>query len=596
MKRILSRKLAIVYTGIIIVIIILSAIAFYRYNLYILLSNGMSNVEQFGASTMAQVDMQIKSMDINSIELASNFELIDALDVIINSDSSSNDIAKNKSIVKSILVKNYVNKINIHRISIFTVYGDLFTTGNSDIDKEGVKNIIFKSQWYGDIIVQSGRRIYMPPTLDPWDKPSGAQVISLIRAIKNGEKIIGYIEVQQKIEVIEKICINEWNKVNMSLSIVGRDGSVFYTNINRSGKDAYIASIIDKTKSESARVVETPNELISVTDSNFTEYKSYLILDKSVLFKPMKVILLYLILIVTILVVLSGVFITIVTQRMTKPIRTFVRKMEKLDLNNLKEPFDYNSNDYETEVLNHSFKEMKSRIMDSLTKQLAMEAIQTKTLFNILQSEIGPHFLYNSLGSIANMCENGENQEAADACYNLSEILRYASDYESTVVTIKEESENLKSYMSLMKSRYRQRLDYSIDIGKGTHKFLLPKLTFQPLVENAIKYSLIENDSVFVRVNAYIEDHHLIIKVADNGCGISNDKLEEIDRILSNEQTNMENIDIKSKLKFGGMGLIGTLLRLKLYHGENFKYSIENNKGPGMTIIIRINMEIQPMT
>lgn len=588
MKRILSRKLAFTYTGIIIIIIILSALAFYRYNLYILLSNGINNVEQFGSDTMAQVDMQIKSMDVNSIELASNFELISALDQIV---TQKNTDQQNYNVVKAILVKNYVNKVNIHRISIFTVYGDIFTTGNTDVDAETVKNNIFKSTWYSDIVVQSGRRVFLPPGLDMWDEQSGAQVISLIRAVKNGNDIIGYVEVQQKVNVIDKICINEWNGINLSIAIVDREGTIFYSNITRADKTEYIESIINKTKNESGSVVETNSELINVTDSNYTEYKAYLVLDKSILFESMKVILWYLVLIVVVLMALSGLFITIVTQKMTKPITMFIRKMEKVDLDNLKEPFDYHSKDYETEVLNRSFKEMKKRLMESITKQTALEAIQTKTLFNILQSEIGPHFLYNSLGSIANMCELGENLAAAESCYNLSEILRYASDFETTIVSIEEEIVNLKSYMALMKSRYRQRLDYSIEIDEDTYAFLVPKLTFQPLVENAIKYSLIENEAVFVKIQAKMIESILIITVSDNGCGISEEKMNEIEKVISSNETNIENLEIKSRIKFGGMGLIGTLLRLKLYLGEAFEYKIINNADAGMTITIKIQSD-----
>jgi len=593
MRRILSRKLAFTYTGIIIAIIVLSAIAFYNYNSYILLSNGINNIKQFGADTMAQVDMQIKSMDVNSIELASNFELITALDQIV---TQKNTDPQNYSIVKSILIKNYVNKVNTHRISIITSDWYLFSTGNTDFPLDtasaNVKAIVSKTKWYGDIVLESGLRIFLPPQLDVWDEKSGAQVISLIRAIKNkNNDVIGYIEVQQKVEIIKNICVNEWNGIDLNIAIADREGAVFYTNIARPDKDEYIRTIINNTKSDSNRVIETKNELINVTDSNYTEFKSYLVLDKSVLFESMKFILLYLILIMAVLMILSGFFITIVTQRMTKPITTFVHKMAKVDLDNLNEPFDYNSKDYETEVLNHSFKEMKNRLNESITKQIALEKVQTKTLFNILQSEIGPHFLYNSLGSIANMCELGENQEAAEACYNLSEILRYTSDFETTVVSIEEEMVHLKSYIALMKSRYRQRLDYSIKIEEAAHSFQVPKLTFQPLVENAIKYSLIENETVFVKVEVKLQGSILTITISDNGCGISEERKEEIKGVISSNEKNIENIDIKSKIKFGGMGLIGTLLRLKLYLGEAFQYSIINNENAGMTITIQIETQ-----
>lgn len=587
MKRILSRRLAYTYIAVIVSVIVFSAAAFYRYNVYQLLENGKANLEQFGSDTMAQMDTQFKALDVVSIELATNFELINSLDRIVTEKSTDQ---KDFDAVKAIVVKNYVNKVNIHRISIFTIYGDLFTTGNTDATAEEVKNNIFKSGWYGDIVVESGRRIYLAPELDMWDKDSGTKVISLIKAIRNGNKVIGYIEVQQKVDVIRNICINEWNNTNLSIAITNSQEDIFYTNITRADTKEYIKEIIAKTSKNSDRVVVTDKELVNVTDSNYTEFKAYLILEKTVLFKSIRVIFIYLAIFALIMILLSAVFVTIVTKKLTKPITLFVRKMEKLDLNNLKEPFSGGGRDYETEVLNRAFAEMKNRLTDSIVKQKVMESIQTKTLFNILQSEIGPHFLYNSLGSIASLCELGENEEAADACYSLSEILRYASDYETTVVTIYDEIENMKSYLALMKSRYRQRLDYTIEMDEATFSVMIPKLTFQPLVENAIKYSLIENECVFIHVTAQIQGSYLDVTVSDNGCGMSEEKKAEINRIISDTDKNMENSEIKSKIKFGAMGLIGTLLRLKLFFEDRFTYRIDDNEPTGTNIVIRIDL------
>ncbi|MHB1454366.1 MAG: sensor histidine kinase [Saccharofermentanales bacterium] len=277
------------------------------------------------------------------------------------------------------------------------------------------------------------------------------------------------------------------------------------------------------------------------------------------------------------------------TRRLTRPINNFVTKMSSLDIENLREPFDYNSQDYETEILNRSFKEMKGRLIESLSRQNALEAIQTKTLFNILQSEIGPHFLFNSLGSIANMCESGESKEAADACYSLSEILRYAADYEASIVTVKEEADSLNAYLAIMKSRYRQRVDFETSISDSAKVFLTPKLTFQPLVENAIKYSLTENESVHVRISAQATGNLLTITVSDNGIGLSEEKKKEISEILSIDEISLENTEIKKRIKFGGMGLVGTLMRILLFAGKGFTYTLEDNIPSGSIITIRID-------
>ncbi len=585
MKINLSRRLILSYTGILIAIIVLSAIAFYQYNIIILLNNGNGNLRQFGQDTMAQVDMQIKNMDIISVELAANFEIIDALAAI---ETEQNRTDENLQKIKSILIQNYVIKVNIHRISIFTVYGDLFTTGYTDAKEQDVQNAIFQSGWYGDIVVESGRKIFLPPREDVWDRSSGTEVISLIRAIRKDDLIVGYVEVQQKVEIIETICMNEWNGVNLNLAILGEGNSIFYSNIPEEGRDEYLENIIEKTKNNPSSVIETDNELINITNSNYTEYKSYLVLDKDILFESMSLILFYLAIIVVIVVLISGSFIVILTQIMTRPINSFARKISKINLDNLQEPFEYTSKDYETQTLNKSFTDMKDRLISSLNKQKTLESLQTKTLFDILQSEIGPHFLYNSLGSIANMCEAGESKKAAETCYNLSDILRYASNYEKSVVSVSEEVSNLNAYLQLMKSRYRQRLKFNLSIDRNSLDFEIPKLTLQPLAENAIKYSLISNEEVMIKINVILKESVLNITVSDNGCGIDDNKIKDIDTLISDSEKSINNIEIKNKMKFGGMGLIGTLLRLKLFFEDRFKYTIINNPESGMTINIYI--------
>ena len=218
--------------------------------------------------------------------------------------------------------------------------------------------------------------------------------------------------------------------------------------------------------------------------------------------------------------------------------------------------------------------------------------VQTKTLFSILQSEISPHFLYNTLGSIANMCQEGQGEAAAEACYDLSDILRYSSDYKSAEVSIQEEIRNLHAYLSLMKTRYRQRLEYEITADEDTFFFLIPKLTLQPLVENGIKYSLMEKETVVIQVFVVMVGPELILEVKDNGCGISEEALEIIRQRLDEIQDAEAFEKISNQIQIGGMGLSGTLIRLSIFFGEDFSWQVtRTNDEDGTTIMIKINTE-----
>ena len=240
----------------------------------------------------------------------------------------------------------------------------------------------------------------------------------------------------------------------------------------------------------------------------------------------------------------------------------------------------------ETEILITSFESMASRLQEALERQKKMESVQNKALFDALQSVMGPHFLYNSLGGIANMCEQGENEEAADACYSLTEILRYAADYEDTEVTIGDEMDNLRSYLSIMKSRYRQRLEYEIYMDEECKYLLIPKLTYQPLAENAIKYSLIERETVVLKVSTICRDGKVVVKIADNGSGITEEAAKKIRNRLKEFTEEEVELYTSAKVQFGGMGLSGTLIRLSLFYGDGFWYELDSQNEEGGTSIL----------
>lgn len=249
------------------------------------------------------------------------------------------------------------------------------------------------------------------------------------------------------------------------------------------------------------------------------------------------------------------------------------------------------SGSYEADLINHTFCEMANRLKASLSKEIATKNLQTKAAFDILQAQIGPHFLFNTLGSIANLCESGENEQAADACYNLSEILRYAGNYTDCIVPLSNEVENISSYMALMKYRYKHRINYSIYYDEDILPIKVPKLTIQPIVENAIKYSLIENESVYIDISCGLIDNLLYIKISDNGVGIDEATKQSIyDNFCYYTNVN-DGIEILQNIKFGGMGLLGTILRFYLHFGKKCSYDISPNKTGGTVVILFVDFK-----
>jgi two-component system sensor histidine kinase YesM len=598
MKKVLSRRLFVTYSIMILLLVVFAAAAFYEYNIYTLKTNAKSNLEQLSVNTANQIDTQIRSMDSISIDIATNNNFVAALRDVSQNGSAYKSINEtaykaDQSIINHTLIENFVNKYDIYRITVFTTNGDVFSTSEYNLSSAEVQIVIMKSGWDSNINLINGRKIMQSPHDDSWNTLKPEKVISLMRAIRDPVKIIGYIEIQRNVQVLEKICENEWNSTPLKLVIIDGDNKVFYSNFDYASNTKIFESISKNTKVYSSQTMDEESSIISISQSNYTDWKIALILENSILYKPLLFILIAIIIVVIFTVLVATAFIRIVTMKLTDPINNLVKKINEIDIDNLDQQIDVGYVSYEANILQKAFIQMKTRLSESILKEKAMQLLQTKATFIMLQSKIGPHFLFNTLGSIANMCEEGKNDLAADALYNLSDILRYSANYQNSIVKLRYEIENLNAYLLLMKGRYMHRLNFTISSDAIADKILIPKLTLQPIVENAIKYSLIETEKVYIKISVDLRDNILSIKVSDNGCGIDSEKLDIINGKYKNYTEGNHRTEISDEISFGGMGLLGTLLRLYLHYGDNFHYNIYQNPDVGTTIFLSIETSEQ---
>lgn len=334
---------------------------------------------------------------------------------------------------------------------------------------------------------------------------------------------------------------------------------------------------------------KTEEEIIATASSNYYTCRMVVVLPKEILFFQFRKNMQILFAAAGVLILLTGCYLIFATKRIMNPIYALIGKMADTDISNISELVEETWANWESKILENAFNNMKSRLRYAIEKEKKMTEVQTKTLFSILQSEISPHFLYNTLGSIANMCETGKNEEAADACYSLTEIMRYSSNFAVSEVTLHEEIQNLRSYFSIMKSRYRQRFEYEMEIDEDILDFMIPKLTLQPIVENGIKYSLLEKEVVVVKVFLVRFDGDIIIEIKDNGVGISEEDAKKVRQRIEKFQNDDGTKEITENIQIGGMGLSGTLIRLSIYFGERFSYELlRNNDEGGTTIVLKI--------
>ncbi|PHV70307.1 hypothetical protein CS063_11605 [Sporanaerobium hydrogeniformans] len=585
-KSRMSTKLAALYIVFTTLLVVVGIMAFYRYGYSNAYSQGVSNISQIVETVMKQIDSRLQTMDAVTVEVLTEGTFMTMWRKEMKDEESiySHEI-------RQILMKAYMNRSDIRRVAVYTLHGEYFSTGKTTVTKEDVLKRIKMIQ--GKYMMNKmSSRAFVSLHYDHWDTTSDTQVFSLIKPIKDREgNTLGYIEVQQNALYIREICNVKWNDYLLDVVVFMSNGEdVFYATFDEDEREK-INRLKAATKQYS-KVRHLRNQVVFTSSSNYYEGRAVIALEEAILMEAFNRAMKLMILIALGLMLLTILFCILAVKSVIKPIHLLVQHMEHIDMNHLNKDLNIKMKDYETAILVGAFQKMSDRIQEYILTQKKMESVQTKTLFNALQSEMGPHFLYNSLGSIANMCEEGETEMAADACYSLTEILRYVSSYEMSEVTIGEEMEKLRSYMAIMKSRYRHRLEFELHVDEEAKDIIIPKLTYQPIVENAIKYSLMENENVIVKVFTVLLGERLYIEVKDNGCGITKEAGEKIQERINEFFSNEDVSEIVTKIQFGGLGLSGTLIRLSIFYGESFQYELqEKNDVGGTSIILSMNIK-----
>ena len=208
-----------------------------------------------------------------------------------------------------------------------------------------------------------------------------------------------------------------------------------------------------------------------------------------------------------------------------------------------------------------------------------------------MQAQINPHFLYNTLDAIVWLAEEKKTDEVVSMVTSLSEFFRTTLSAGRDFITVKEEESHIESYLQIQRFRYEDIMEYEIDICPEIYDFLIPKLTLQPLVENAL-YHGIKNKrgKGKIKITGKKEGDKIIFHVMDNGRGMDESTLRKLRETLNND-------DNKIDRKDSGFGLVNVNQRIRQYYGkeDGLSFESEENKGTIASVIIRAK-KIEPFS
>lgn len=229
----------------------------------------------------------------------------------------------------------------------------------------------------------------------------------------------------------------------------------------------------------------------------------------------------------------------------------------------------------EVQELSESFGHMVVKIQHLMETVRREEINLRKTELKALQAQINPHFLYNTLDSIAWMCEQGRNDEAVQMVNALAQLFRISISRGHELIPIRSELRHAESYLKIQKHRYKNQFSYRFDVDESCLDFLCNKITLQPIIENAIYHGingLVDEGEIVITLRADGSD--VVFTVADNGVGM---EAEQIQAILRKERSDHTGIGIKNVND-----------RLKIYFGEGYGITIDSEPDVGTTVTIRM--------
>ena len=287
---------------------------------------------------------------------------------------------------------------------------------------------------------------------------------------------------------------------------------------------------------------------------------------------------LFIVFLITLILFILTLINSYISSRITNPIKELEKSVGFLEEGNLETPV-YIGGSYEIQHLGTSINSMARQIRVLMNDIVTEHEAKRKQEFDTLQSQINPHFLYNTLDIIVWMIENEQKAEAVKVVTALARFFRISLSKGKSIITVRDELEHVRNYLMIQHMRFKNKFSYYIDASEDCMDLASLKLMLQPLVENAIYHGMefMDGDGE-ITLKVWKEEEDLYFSVRDNGLGMT---AEQVESLFS------DSIHVTSK-KGSGIGVKNVNERIKLYFGEEYGLMIHSEPDEGTEITIHL--------
>ena len=475
---------------------------------------------------------------------------------------------------------SFENNLDIKKINLYINDGLIYSSENVSFFKASS----LKNTKVEDCILRTNARFIWGPM---WylNESTVNDTLFLLKSIKNPDDLsedIGFLRIDFRKSIIQDI-IDKINPLDDVFSfVINSDNKIIASS--RDLKDLYDNSSIDLELIKSA--AQFSNQLTTFDDGKFylqsaaidkTDWYMVNVLPKSSILSTIKTQRNYLFIIVILTIIMAIILAAYLVKVINKRLFQVIDGMRQVPNGHLNNYIENDSSDEVGELIDN-YNYMISKMSVLIDEQYKLGKEVKNAELKALQSQINPHFLYNTLDMINWMAHKNMNKEISIAVKNLAKFYKLSLNKGKDIVTIKDEVEHSKLYVNLQNMRYDNRITLITRLDESLMDCSIPKITFQPIIENSINHGILgrgmENGSILI--SGYISQNNLIIQISDDGIGIEKEVLP-----LILKENNLQT-------KGSGYGLKNINQRIKLLYGESYGLSFTSNYGFGTTVEITL--------
>ena len=397
----------------------------------------------------------------------------------------------------------------------------------------------------------------------------------------NIKNMIGYIVCDADVEMMQKIMkkYQLGDNTFVWLQPVGDRPFAMVGQPDESYADFYTETMEEiQTIGEAAADMADSEKVFFHLSQKRYELDAYAVLPQSVLKASQKMLSRTLFMIVTALSILMILLYTYITKSLTKPLAELMDTIGRIRGGETELRVNYQVQD-EIGKLGEEFNYMLDSIENLIGQQYQYQLLANRAQYQALQAQINPHFLYNTLDTMSSIASIQNCDLVSVLCQSLSNLFRYSLDMKYSYATVEREITHLKNYIFVMDVRMRQEIRYHFDIDEEALMYCVPKISLQPLVENAINHGLKNKrgeKNIYIKI--WQSEEKLYIMVKDDGVGM--DAGQQNRRLQENDTTLIE--------EDNSIGLSNINARLKMLYGEEFGLRIESELGKGSAVYLTV--------